>query len=246
MAPKRYRFAASSSPNLPDLTVGSNNSQLGITLWRLQPASASADGQRIQIRENGRVSEWLPERVEMDTPLAVGDRVRLSIESPREGYLYVVSRDLFRDEKMGSARLIFPKPSGGADNRVRAGKLIDLPGQEDSPNYFAAGQHSANQIGEILSIIVTDAPLDLKSGRQPLVISDAELMKWEKTWGSEYERFELEGGAGAVWTKEEKEAASITAPRQMTQDQARPQTLYQIFPRNQAAFLINVRLTYAR
>ena len=41
----------------------------------------------VQETENQRTEtvEWTPERVEAETPFAAGDRVRLSIESPRAG-----------------------------------------------------------------------------------------------------------------------------------------------------------------
>jgi hypothetical protein len=34
--------------------------------------------------------EWLPERVASNGRLAEGDRIRISIEAARSGYLYVV------------------------------------------------------------------------------------------------------------------------------------------------------------
>ena len=210
-----------------------------------------ATGERMLVRENNKSSEWIPERIEMDTALGPGDRVRLSIESPREGYLYVVDRDLYADGKMGDAKLIFPARSmRGGDNQVRPGKLIDLPGQEDNPNYFTAQpSHSAqgsDQVGEILTIIVASAPLALSIEAQPLLISAADVAKWEKSWGSQTERFELEGGAGKPWTKEEKEASSATGSRPLTRDEPPPQTIYRIASTNKTAFLIDVRLSYAR
>jgi hypothetical protein len=199
------------------------------------------------IREKDKSSEWIPERIEVDTPLHEGDRVRLSIESPRQGYLYIVDRDLYSDGKTGDAMLIFPTLSmRGGDNQVRPGKLIDLPAQEDDPNYFKASPNRSDQIGELLTIIVTNAPLDLAIGNEPLHISAADIAKWEKLWASATERFEMEGGAGQPWTKEEKEAAAAKGTRQLTRDEPSPQTIYRIAETNKTAFLVSVRLTYGR
>ena len=243
---KRYRLASSSSPNQP-LSAAAAIEQLGITLWRLRPAKTSDTGERMLIREKDKSSEWIPERIEADTPLHEGDRVRLSIESPREGYLYIVDRDLYAGDKLGDAILISPTLSmRGGDNQVRPGKLIDIPAQEDDPSYFKASPNRSDQIGELLTIIVTTAPLDLTIGNEPLHISASDVAKWEKAWASVTERFEMEGGAGQAWTKEEKEAAAAKGTRQLTRDEPSPQTIYRIAATNNTAFLVNVRLTYGR
>src|SRR3989442_8330209 len=81
---KRYRLASSSSPKQP-LSATAAVEQLGITLLRLRPAKTSDTGERMVIREKEKASEWIPERIEADTALHEGDRVRLRIESPPEG-----------------------------------------------------------------------------------------------------------------------------------------------------------------
>lgn len=247
--PKRYRFAASSSPNAPPLT---DSEQLGVTLWRLRPAKIRESGEQLLIRENNQSLGWIPKRIEMDTPLSTaGERVRLSIESPREGYLYVVNRDLYADGRMGVAMLLFPtRTVRGVDNQVGPGKLFDLPGQEDSPNYFTVRSSrsgsGSDQVGEIFTIIITTTPLDLIIAEQPQLVSAADLAKWEEAWDSDSERFEMVGGAGTAWTKEEKEASAPMQSQQLTRDGPPPQTIYRIAAKNKAAFLINVRLSYAR
>ena len=111
------------------------NEQLGITVWRLRPSKQEDGGARILVMENSQSSHWTPERIEVDTSLAVGDRVRISVESPRAGYLYVVDREQYADGTFGDPYLIFPtKRTRGGDNRVRPGKLIDIPAQEDNPS----------------------------------------------------------------------------------------------------------------
>src|SRR5437763_12423285 len=50
----------------------------------------------------------VPERVEAGTTFREGDRVRLSVESPTKGYLYVLDRDVFADGTTGGVMLIYP------------------------------------------------------------------------------------------------------------------------------------------
>jgi hypothetical protein len=186
----------------------------------------------------------VPERVEADTTFREGDHVRLTVESPRDGYLYVIDRDLFDDGTTGGAMLIYPW--AGADNEMRPGKLIDIPSQEDNPSYFTARLTAPNQVGELLTFIVTSSPLDLPISDKPFQISNVQMTKWEKIWAGASERFEMEGGVGEAWTEQEKQAAAKQGTRQLTRDDPAPQTIYQISAPQQNAFLLNVRLRYAR
>jgi len=212
--------------------------QLGITIWRLRPATAGDTGARQLVRENGGSSEWIPERIEADTLLHHGDLVRLSIESPRTGYLYVIDRDEFSDGSAGETNLIFPIV--GDDNHVYAGRLIDIP---EVP--FRASP-KANQTGEMLDIIVTTVPLPLHLSNRVLPIAPSQLSQWEKMWGGETLRFEMEGGAGRAWTTEEQQAAARKGTRQLTRDDPAPQTIYRVSTTDNKAVLVNVRLRYGK
>jgi hypothetical protein len=221
--------------------------KLGITIWRLRPVTANDSGARVLVREKGKVAEWVPERVEADTMFREGDHVRLTIESPRVGYLYVVDRDLFADGTTGGAMLIYPwSDKRGFDNQVRPGKLVDIPAQEDDPSYFTARLSSPDQVGELLTIIVTTTPLDLPVSEKPFQISNVQMSKWEKMWGGQSDRFELESGAGETWTPQEQQAAARKGSRQLTRDDPTPQTIYRISAANDKAFLVNVRLRYSK
>ena len=64
-----------------------------------------------------------------NTPLAIGDRVRLTIESSNNGYLYVIDRELDADGTKSDPYLIFPTArTREGDNAVRGGRLVDIPG----------------------------------------------------------------------------------------------------------------------
>jgi len=216
--------------------------QLGITIWRLRPADGSDVGGRALIRE--KKNQWMAERVEGDTTFREGDHVRISVESPRAGYLYVVDRDLFSDGTTGGAMLIYPWSD--ADNQMRPGRLVDIPAQEDDPSYFTARLTSANQVGELLTFIVTSTPLDLPISDKPFQIATGQMRNWEKVWGGESERFEMEGGAGEAWTQQEQQAAVKKGTRQLTRDDPAPQTIYRVSTTDNKALLVNVRLRYAK
>ena len=228
-----------SRPNKPP-RVETNVAQLGITIWRLRPAQSTDTGTRQLIRDDksGATTLWIPERVASDTLLHAGDRVRISIESPRDGYIYVIDRDELADGRVGAINLIFPL--AGEDNHVYAGRLIDIP----SPESSMKANPAPNQSGEVLSIIVSDKPLTLPLTNEVLPITRTQLREWEKGWGGDTEIWEMEGGAGETWTPQEKAAAAKTGTRQLTRDDPPPQTIYRVETMDSNAVLVNVRLRY--
>ena len=198
----------------------------GVTLWKVE---------RVATRETAT-------RVEADYQFHEDDLIRLSIESPVTGYLYVIDRDWFTDNTPGGqTNLIFPLR--GEDNRLVAGKLIDIPADHRSP--FKA-KPQPNQAGEMLTIIVTRSPLTLSLSDDPLPISNTQLAEWERNWSGMTERFEMNGGVGQTRTLAEQEAASPTGSRQLTRDDPAPQTIYFLVPRSSDGLLFNLLLSYVR
>lgn len=220
---------------------------LGVTLWRLRPSKASDSGESrllVQETENQRTEsfEWTPERVEAETPFAAGDRVRLSIESPRAGYLYVVDRELYADGTTSDPYLIFPtQRMRDGDNSVRAGKVIELP----EKSAFKLTPLRSDYQGERLTILVTSEPLP-----QVTVPANAERLdpslvsQWETQWAAAAERLELVGGAGRAYTGIERDAAA--QGRLLTQDDELPQTLYRVLSAPGSPVVISVLLKIAK
>ncbi len=248
---RTYRLATKPIARPRTNPNGDDDAKLGITIWRLRPvttgdsgSTAGGNGTRILTREKGTTTEWVPERVEADTNFRDGDRVRLSIESASNGYLYVVDRELFADGSTGDAMLIYPW--AGADNQVQPGRLVDIPAQEDDPSFFTARPSSARQVGEVLTIIITSSRLDLPISDKPLQLSSSQVAQWEKTWGGQTERFEMDGGAGQAWTKEEQLASAKRGTRQLTREDPPPQTIYRVATTDKKALLVNVRLRYGK
>lgn len=215
---------------------------IGLTIWRLRP-SRTADDREARLlveEESSKQVEWTPERVEVDTIFASGERVRLGVESPRDGYLYVIDREQYTDGKVSDPYLIFPslKNRDGA-NSVTAGKLIELPGRS---SVFRLDPLRPDYAGEVLTILVTPEPLkDVKPGTGPVKLNSEMVAQWETQWSGEFERFELVGGAGKPYTKAEKEAGQSGA-RALTQDDAMPQTLYHVDVKSGAPLMVKVPL----
>ena len=202
--------------------------QVGVTIWKLQ-------------RERSRQLERVSKRVEADTKFHEGDLLRISIESPLAGYIYIVDRDWFTNGSGGETNLIFPVR--GEDNRLKPGKLIDIP-TENEDSFKASPK--PNQAGEMLTIIVTSSPLQLGLSNDPLPITNTQLSDWEKRWSAITDRYEMSEGAGQTRTIEEQEAAAIGGTRQLTRDDPSPQTIYRLVPKNRDGVLFNLMLSYVR
>jgi hypothetical protein len=207
--------------------------QVGVTFWKLQRVGFSS-------LESGRPElQFLGTRVEADTPFHPGDLLRISIESPRAGYLYVIDRDWFTDGSSGETNLIFPVR--GDDNRLYPGRLIDIPAEDRKP--FRANP-KPNQAGELLTIIVTLSPLSLPISSQPLHVSTDQLLEWTRRWNTLTDRFEMNDGAGQTRTIEERQAAARKGVRQLTRDDPAPQTIYLVTPSSHDGILFNLLLSY--
>src|ERR1051326_3926136 len=61
--------------------------EIGITIWRLRPSRDGDQGGRVLVLDGLKQAQYTPERIEANRPLNVGDRVRITVESPRPGFL---------------------------------------------------------------------------------------------------------------------------------------------------------------
>ena len=228
----RYKRAS------PPLTKGADspdsirNAVIGITVWRLRPSS-NTDNARILVKKSGK--NWTPERVEAGGKFSEGQALRLSIEIPRTGYLYVIDREQYANGSFSIPYLIFPNNPPSNENKVTAGRVVEIPNQSDDQAYFEVESvregGKSPQTAEILTVIVSSTPIkDLPKGpadgsRFPLPVALVE--KWEKEWGAQVEQLELEGGAGAAYTTAEQ-AAGANSSKRLTQDDPLPQTIFRV------------------
>lgn len=202
---KSYRIV---TPRIPVSAVA-DDTVVGVTVWRLRRSTPADTGERIISHEADDEVEWLPERISSNTKLTPGDRLRISVEAARTGYLYVIDRELYADGSVGEPYLIFPTTRTlNGDNSVRVGKLLEIPAQDDAPPYFRVRRSRPDHVAEVLTVFITPKPLEeVQITDKALKLSDAQVASWEKQWSTMVGSIELENGAGASWTKEEKQAA---------------------------------------
>ena len=225
-------------------------SQLGLTIWRLRPARPADTGARMIVQKAAESVEYIPERMPANAPLRIGENIRFSFESPQTGYLYVIDRELYADGSMSAPMLIFPTTrTRGGDNKVEAGKLIEIPAQEDRPNFYtlqATRLTTVAQTGEVLTVIVAPQPLDgLTIGADALALTHEQVKQWEQQWSAQSETLDLTGGAGQAWTKAEQEAGA-RGMRYLTQADPEPQTIYRVAAKPGTPLLVKVGLRYSR
>jgi hypothetical protein len=202
-------------------------------------------GARLLVQEGAESMEWTPERVSANATLTEGDRVRVSIESPQTGYLYVIDREQYANKQLGEPYLIFPTSRvRNGDNAVTAGRLIELPGQDDQPNFFTLRSTKAGESGELLTLLVTGKPIEgLAIGPKPLALTEEQVAAWQKQWGKPIEQLELVGGVGKTWTKAEQQAGA-DGTRLLTQEDPGPQTIYRVVTKAEEPVLVTVGLRY--
>ena len=146
---------------------------------------------------------------------------------------------------MSEPQLIFPTTRlRGGDNEVKPGRLIEIPAQSDSPNYMHLKSTHGVLVAERLTIVVAEElipGLTEQISSHPLALDKNLLAKWENTWSGKVEHFELAGGDGKVWTKAEQEAGA-DATRELTQNDAPPQTVFRVAHVPNTPMLVNVEL----
>jgi hypothetical protein len=208
---------------------------VGITVWRLRPAKET-DEARILVKKSGKAVQWTPERVEAQTTFSEGQMLRLSIEIPRTGWLYVIDRELYADGSMSDPYLIFPTNPASNENRVSAGRVVEIPNQQDEQAYFemkSLGRDGGPaQVAEMLTMVIASSPIkDLPQRAagddSPILLSKSLVEKWEKEWAAEFEQLELEGGAGKSYTKAEQSAGSQKTDT-LSQEDPLPQTVFRV------------------
>lgn len=216
---------------------------IGFTVWRLRQASRDVVGPRLLVQEDGRPApvEYGQERLSPGAPLNVGDRIRLGLEVARDGFLYVVDRERYSDGTYGAPQLIFPAGNiRGADNRVRPGMLVEIPGQGDRIPSLRVQRTDQRYVGEELLVIVTAQPLpDLTIADRETPLSPERVAAWEKQWGSETTRLDA-ADASTSWTTAEQAAG--LRQRLLTQDDPMPASIFSVAAKAEGA-LIRIPLT---
>ncbi|MDQ2949336.1 MAG: DUF4384 domain-containing protein [Acidobacteriota bacterium] len=219
------------------------NSFVGLTLWRMRRSSG---GDPVRFRglvhpeDLGDTEEWTPERVSLSNPVRPKELVRLSIESARKGYLYVIDRDSYPDGTTGPANLIFPTNRlRGGDNKVEPGKLIEIPDADDKPPAFRLVKTRPDQTAVLLTIIVAPEPIPgLTIGTAAQKLTEEQVKEWEKKWGSQVSRLESNTDAGKAYTAAEQAAAKQS--QALGEDDPVPLTLFHCNAKQGDTMLVSV------
>ena len=264
--PAKYKRTSPQLPKEAIPTAVEKDNIVGITIWRLRAseeadklvsqANAKEDTARILVVRKGKKSSFTPERVEASTAFMSGQMLRLSIEIPRTGYLYVLDREQYEDGTMSEPYLIYPIDPTKDDNKVDAGRVIEIPNGGDEPFFEVQPLKADNpkaQVAEVLTVLVTPTPLqnlpkpvrDDQGNYEPLQLSNAEVEKWEKLWGTQVEQLELEGGAGQFYTRSEQTAAANKKNR-LTQADPLPQTLFRVAAKPGKPLLVKLPLKISK
>ncbi len=219
---------------------------VGVTIWRLRPGSrADANVPRLLVPDepSGPSTEYVPERVPVSGTLREGDRVRLAIEVPQTGYLYVIDRERYKDGGFSDPYLLFPALNlSKGDNRVAAGRLVEIPAQSDPIPALRLERQSPQQVGEELLILVTQKPIEgLRIGTRPLKLAPEMVAAWERDWATSTKRLDLVSGSEATWTAAEKQAGA-SADRPLTRDDPMPQAIFQVASPPDRPLLVRVPL----
>jgi hypothetical protein len=159
-----------------------------------------------------------------------------------------VDQEQYADGSKGEPYLIFPTTrTRGGDNSVKAGRVIEIPSQDDSPPYFTLKRTRVDHVGESVTVLVTPTPIEgFEIGEKMQKLSDETLALWEKSWGAQAGRLEMENGEGKPWTKQEKDAGA-DGTRSLKGDEPAPQTIYYLPKTSSTApMLVKVQLQYAK
>jgi Domain of unknown function (DUF4384) len=212
---------------------------VGITVWRLRP---SANGDEVRQLIHGQQGEWTPERVSAEEPLREGERVQITVEAPRSGYLYVFDREVYANKSLGDPYLIFPTTAiRGGDNLVKAGRVIEIPSSEDKPPFYTIQKSRPDYEGELLTVLITEAPLaELSLGPGALRLPKEQVSSYEKRWGAAVDNIELVDGPGTPMTAAEKKAAE--GKRLLTRSDPMPQSIYRVRSKPGEPLLLSVFL----
>jgi hypothetical protein len=215
--------------------------RLGLTIWRLRSADSSLNKDSATVRAG--TTEYLPVRVSADTEFTPGDKVRLSFESPSEGYLYIIDREIYSDNTVGGPRLIFPSMlSSLGKNRIEPGQMLDIPAQSDRVPFFTLESQNKDWRGELLTIILSPEPLEgFSTPDEPEPIPAAYISELESKYLKTITHYEQVGTEGSAYTAAEQQAgAGVT--RNLTQKDPYPQTMFKSKVRKNEPLLVNLEI----
>lgn len=219
---------------------------IGMTLWKLRVAEAHDDNTpRLLLQDSSSdvpPRQFVPERIDLSQPLHDGERVRVSIESPRAGFLYVIDRERYSDGSVGDPVLIFPARNFSFGvNDVEPGRVVEIPPQDSRIPALKVNRSSERHVGEELLIVVTkDRIPDLTIEDRETKLAPELVSRWEKDWGVTPMRLDLSSTTHSAWTSLERDAGERRYL--LTQDDPMPATIFSVSPAEDKPLLLHIPL----
>jgi hypothetical protein len=227
----------------------SNNFMLGVTLWKLRPVLATdppfaryltlPPASSDKAGSSGKTEYTTPVRLSPGD-LKANDRIFFSVESSRNGYLYVADRELRSDGTKGAPLLIFPATRvNGGDFAVSAGNPLEVPDRFTDPNYFQVTPGLAYR-GEELTFFVSPTQVPgIPRHSDPIPISEELVQSWEK-WNAGVREI-FQDRSGLVITRGEARIWEERAP--LRAQDAAPQMIYSARKKAGEAMAVNITLS---
>lgn len=231
-------------PNAAPVKASTVTTDIGVTIWKLRPARAGDSGVKLPVllTDVGRTEMWTPERVAADAAFRQGDKIRMAVESPTKGFLYIINSEMKAGGSLGPPLLIFPNPMG-QDNGVGPGMLVDVPDQKDDWPYFSMRSTSSEYGGELVAIVVSPKPIAFRLDTKQYILNlndvldlgtdlDFEVFGRTDTDDSIFSQAEAAAACGSRSRELVREKAPTkpcgTASRQLTRDEPQPQSVYRV------------------
>jgi hypothetical protein len=220
-----------------DQTPVTPGTDLGVTFWRLRdakPADPPEAKERIAVRRHNvdQQAEMTPERADPAAEFADGELLRLSVEVPVEGYLYIIDREQYVDGTTSAPYLIFPSQQDvGKNDKGVPGRLLFVPNEKDDFELKRIDPGSPTKAAELLTVILSPTPLKelapLAPNEETRKLDPQQFASWMDAWKARTWRFEQQGGLSAIITRAER-AAGAAGHTTMTDEDALPQTVYHV------------------
>lgn len=211
----------------------------GVTLWRLREARPAdppeaKEETRIAVRQKGKTvdTEMVAERANGAATFSDGEFMRMSLEVPAEGFLYVIDREQYSDGSFSLPYLIFPSAIDiGKNDKGRPGGLVYVPSATDYFKLKSVVPDKPDKIAEVFTIIVSPMRLSelppLSTGEQYRELKQAVFDRWVNDWSARVWRFEQEGGPGTLITRAERQSLASGGTR-LGADDPLPQTVLHV------------------
>ncbi|HMV48540.1 MAG TPA: hypothetical protein PKC13_32805 [Blastocatellia bacterium] len=262
-------------PPSPKSAEAAGEELIGVTFWRLTPAteesrrspSVQDEDARLMIpaKKGSAPQPYHTARIGDDATFRNGELLWLGIEVPRadDCFVYVLDREQNADGSLGDPYLIFPTPTtpDGA-NVAGAGQIVYVPAPNDPLPYFRLERSDQKHIAERLTIIVSPRRLNFR-GRLEEVDTDIKLLRvdtaesdrCDREWTGKTERLPARRDLSASMTRAEREARETrkmipTAKpagdtRRLLPTDLLPHTIYRVQGKAGQPVLVNVSLRIA-